>query len=242
MVAALTLNAQKRQKKGTGESRALRRNGAIPAIIYGNKKTEIDIAVDAREVSAAFEKGNFLSRLAIVSLEGKENIKVIPCDVQVHPVTDKLLHVDFLRVEDDSRVKVSVPVRFTNIDKAPGVKRGGVLNIVRRSIKLYCKAGNIPEVLTVDVGNLQMGESVHISHLALPEGTEPVISARDFTIASVTGRGAKATTEAMEIGGMLLEEDGEGQAGKEGEAKKAEEPNTKAKAGEKGAEPAKEKK
>ncbi|MCD6034808.1 MAG: ribosomal protein L25/ral stress protein Ctc [Rickettsiales bacterium] len=183
-----TLNAQAREKTGKGPARALRREGRLPAIIYGGKGGETNISVDLRETTKVYVKGHFQSQLLQIEL-GKEKIAVLPRDVQLHPVTDQIEHVDFLRIEKGQKVRVAVPVRFLNAERSPGLKRGGVLNIVRHDVELYCNPEKIPAFIEADLNGTRIGQSIHISHIALPEGCEPVIRDRDFTVAAVAGRG-----------------------------------------------------
>lgn len=190
----IALSAETREKSGTGDARALRREGKIPAIVYGGKKGEQSITINAKEFVLAYGKGNFTSKLVDLTV-GKEVIRVLPRAVQVDPVSDFPLHADFMRLAKDSEVSVKVKVRFINTDKSPGIKRGGVLNIVRRYVDFICDVDHIPETITVDLAGATIGQSIHISHVELPKGARPAISDRDFTIATIAGRSSKDEEE-----------------------------------------------
>lgn len=178
------LKAEARERVGKGSSRELRRNGLIPAVIYGDKKTPVSIAISRKDTTQKVHAGGFMTTVATIDVDGKK-IRVLPKDFQLDPVRDFLLHVDFLRVSAKTRVTVNVPVHFINEEKSPGIKRGGVLNVVRHEVEFHCAADSIPEAITADLTGLEIGDGVHISHIKLPEGVSPVISDRDFTIATV---------------------------------------------------------
>lgn len=193
-----SFEGNKREKLGKGASRALRNEGKIPAIIYGLKEDEISLSLEKKLVQKKYEEGKFTAKLFQIDLDGKK-IQVLPKDVQLYPVTDNVLHVDFLRVNEDSEVSVLVKVEFLNRETCPGIKRGGVLSVAKRKVELVCKANSIPEQITVDLGQLKIGDSVHSSNVKYPEGVAPAISDRDFTIAAIVGKGvAKAETEETE--------------------------------------------
>lgn len=181
-VGKITVEARERTGKGT--ARALRCGGRIPGVVYGDKKDPILISVDERSLSRELHKPGFFQRLYDITVNG-EAVRVLPREIQSHPATDRPLHVDFLRVTAASKLRLLVAVVFENEELSPGLKRGGVLNIVRREIELVCPATAIPETIQVDLTGLEIGDSVHISHVRLPEGAEPTITDRDFTIASV---------------------------------------------------------
>ena len=195
------LKAETRERVGKGSSRELRRNGLIPAVIYGDKQAPLSIAISTKEVTQRIHAGGFKTTVATIDVNG-EKIKVLPKDFQLDPVRDFTMHVDFLRVSGDTHVVVEVPVHFVNDDKAPGIKAGGVLNIVRHAVELHALANDIPEFLTADLAGLKVGDSVHISNIALPKGTSPVIADRDFTIATIAvpaaGVKEEEATEASE--------------------------------------------
>jgi large subunit ribosomal protein L25 len=179
----VVLEAQARDRVGKGAARATRRAGRVPAVIYGGKQEPLSISLDPKVLARELSHAGFMSHLVEIKLDGATH-RTLPRDVQLHPVSDQALHVDFVRVGTDTRVHVNVPVVFDNQDKSPGLKRGGVLNIVRHEIELICAADNIPERLNIDVGGFDIGESIHISAVALPEGATIAID-RDFTIATI---------------------------------------------------------
>jgi large subunit ribosomal protein L25 len=179
-----TITANKRDRAGKGAARATRREGHVPGVIYGNKQSPVLIALDPREIDREIHKKGFYTTLFDLKVGGDAH-RVLARDIQFDPVTDRVVHADFMRVTDATRVRVHVPVAFTNEGLSPGIKRGGVLNVVRHDIEMYCSAGNIPQSILVDVKELDIGDSVHISMIKLPEGVRPVITDRDFTIASV---------------------------------------------------------
>ena len=178
------LKAETRERVGKGSSRELRRNGLIPAVIYGDKQAPVSIALSTKEVTQRIHAGGFKTTVATIDVNG-EKIKVLPKDFQLDPVRDFTMHVDFLRVSGDTHVVVEVPVHFVNEEKSPGIKAGGVLNVVRHAVELHALAGNIPEFITADLAGLKVGDGIHISHVKLPKGTSPVIADRDFTIATI---------------------------------------------------------
>lgn len=213
MSEVVALSAETRENTGKGPARALRREGRIPGIIYGGKGDQQKVSLELREMNRVYLKGGFQSRLVDLKI-GKDTVRVIPREVQVHPVTDVPEHADFLRVDKNTPVKVWVKVRFENEDLAPGIKRGGVLNVVRHEIEFYCSPESIPESIIVDLTGMVIGDSVHFSKLPIPEGVVPVIDDRDFTVATVVGRGIKSDED---------EEEGEGEEGEEGEGEEGEE-------------------
>lgn len=195
------LKAETRERVGKGSSRELRRNGLIPAVIYGDKQPPLSIALSTKEVTQHIHAGGFKTTVATIDVNG-EKIKVLPKDYQLDPVRDFTMHVDFLRVSGDTHVVVEVPVHFVNEEKSPGIKAGGVLNVVRHAVELHALAGNIPESITADLAGLKVGDGIHISHVKLPKGTRPVIADRDFTIATIAvpaaGVKEEEVTEASE--------------------------------------------
>jgi large subunit ribosomal protein L25 len=178
------LKAELRERVGKGSSRELRRNGLIPAVIYGDKQEPVSIALPSKEVTLRIHAGGFMTTVATIDVGGTK-YNVLPKDYQLDPVRDFTLHVDFLRIGKNSEVNVNVPVHFVNEAKAPGIKVGGVLNIVRHEVELHVPADAIPEFITVDLTGAKIGDSLHISHVKLPAGARPVISDRDFTIATI---------------------------------------------------------
>ena len=195
------LKAEAREQVGKGSARAVRRNGQIPAVIYGDKQPPLAIALSWKDVYYKIHRGGFLTTVATIDVGGKK-IQVLPKDFQLDPVSDSPLHVDFLRVSKNTEVNVNVPVHFINEEMSPGLKRGGVLNIVRHEVEFHCPANAIPEFITVDLEGTDIGDSIHISAVKLPAGVKPVIADRDFTIATVAGSSAmrSETTETAEAG------------------------------------------
>ncbi|KQZ87264.1 50S ribosomal protein L25 [Mesorhizobium sp. Root157] len=183
------LKAEAREQVGKGSAREVRRNGKVPAVIYGDKQPPLAITLPYKEVFYKIHGGGFLTTVATIDVDGKK-IQVLPKDYQLDPVKDFPLHVDFLRVSKDTQVNVNVPVRFINEEKSPGIKRGGVLNVVRHEVEFQCPANAIPDFITVDLDGAEIGVSIHISAVKLPAGVKPVISDRDFTIATIAGTAA----------------------------------------------------
>jgi large subunit ribosomal protein L25 len=185
MVEMISFAAEVRAVAGKGPARALRRAGRVPAVIYGERKEQEMVSLEARALRRQLGNPHFFNTLCSLQVNG-EAVRVLPRDVQLHPVTDDPLHADFVRVSAGGTITVEIPVVFINEDVSPGLKRGGVLNIVRREIELVCPADAIPGELTVDLRPFDIGDSVHISHVALPEGARPTIADRDFTIATIS--------------------------------------------------------
>ncbi|EJF86608.1 50S ribosomal protein L25/general stress protein Ctc [Bartonella rattimassiliensis] len=184
MSKSYTLKAEKRERVGKGSSRELRRNGLIPAVIYGEKQPPLTITVPYKEIFYKIHAGGFRTTIATIVLD-KQKIMVLPKDYQLDPVRDFPLHVDFLRISEKSFVEVNIPVRFLNEDIAPGLKKGGVLNIVRHEIECTAPANAIPEAIEIDLSSYSIGDSIHISAVQLPKGVTPIIQDRDFTIATI---------------------------------------------------------
>lgn len=190
------LKAEARERVGKGSSRELRRNGLIPAVIYGDKQSPVSIVLNTNEVTKRIHAGGFMTTIATIDVDGKK-IKVLPKDYQLDPVRDFTMHVDFLRVSGNTQVTVEIPVHFVNEGKSPGLKSGGVLNIVRHEVEVHCPADAIPEAITVDLNGLKVGDSIHISAITLPKNVTPVIADRDFTIATIVApAGGVSETEA----------------------------------------------
>jgi large subunit ribosomal protein L25 len=190
MAEAIELKAWARQGSGKGGARAVRREGRVPGILYGDRLEPQTIAVDHCAITQQFHTGHFQSTVFVLDVEGKKT-RVIPRAVQLDPVRDFPIHVDFLRLGKDALVTVEVPVRFLNEAASPGLKRGGVLNIVRHEIPVRCPADAIPDHFEVDLTGLEIGDSVHISAVKLPEGVRPTITERNFTVATIVGRAAE---------------------------------------------------
>jgi large subunit ribosomal protein L25 len=206
MAELTSLAAEPREGAGKGASRALRRSGRIPGVIYGDKAPQAMVSVEARALRRALQGPRFFSTLCNVELNG-EAIRVLPREVQLHPVTDEPLHVDFVRVGRGATIAVTIPVVFAHEDISRGLKRGGVLNIVRRELELLCPADAIPREIVVDLSDADIGDSVHISHVALPEGVRPAITDRDFTIATVSAPTVFREEEEAEAAEAAAEEE-----------------------------------
>lgn len=190
----LTLSAETRERAGKGASRALRREGRVPAVVYGDKKDPLSIHIEEKILVKNLNTGHFMNSVVMIEAGG-ETIQTLPKDVAFHPVTDRPIHVDFLRVAKGAKVNVSVPVHFTNEEKSPGLKKGGVLNMVRHELELVCDIAKIPTEILIDVTGLEVGDSIHISHVTLPEGSASAIEDRDFTIATIVAPSALKSTE-----------------------------------------------
>ncbi len=191
------LKAEAREQVGKGSARAVRRNGKVPAVIYGDKQPPLAIALSYKDVYYKIHGGAFLTTVATIDVDGKK-IQVLPKDYQLDPVRDFPMHVDFLRVGKNTQVNVNVPVHFINEELSPGLKRGGTLNIVRHEVEFHCPANVIPDFITVDLTGVDIGDSIHISAVKLPAGVKPVIADRDFTIATVAGTAAAKSEEDAE--------------------------------------------
>jgi large subunit ribosomal protein L25 len=180
----LTLSAEPRERAGKGASRSLRREGRVPAVIYGGNKEPETIHLEEKALVKALGTGHFLNSVVEIDLGGTKT-RALPKDVAFHVVSDRPIHADFFRVSKDSKVHVEVPVVFINEEKSPGLKRGGVLNIVRHELELICEADKIPDDIVIDVTGFDVGDSIHITHVSLPTGSTSAITDRDFTIATV---------------------------------------------------------
>jgi large subunit ribosomal protein L25 len=184
MADITVLTATAREKVGKGSAREARRQGNIPAVIYGDKKSPIPIIVEQKILVRQLGTGGFFNTLFDIDINGELN-RVLPRDVQLHPVTDVPEHVDFLRVSASTKISVEVPVEFIGDDVSPGIKGGGVLNVVRYTVEVSCTPDLIPNNLVIDLSNSEIGDSLHISAVSLPDGVTPTISDRDFTIATI---------------------------------------------------------
>ncbi len=193
-------SAIKREGVGKGAARAVRREGRVPAVVYGDKKEAISISLVPLELKKQLHQEGFFSQIFNVDIEGGAKETVIAKDVQFHPVTDRPLHVDFMRVSKGSQIVVEVPVHFLNEEQSPGIKRGGILNIVRHEVEVSCTPASIPEYLEVDLASGEIGDSFKISAVTLPKDVTPTITDRDFVIATITGKGASETTTSEEEG------------------------------------------
>lgn len=221
MSKTFTVKAEARDKVGKGAARHLRRNGMIPAVIYGDKQDPLPIAIPYKETFLALHGGGFMTHIGTIEVGG-QTIQVLPKDYQLEPVRDFLMHVDFLRVSEKSRVTVQVPVHFENEDAAPGLKRGGVLNVVRHEIEVECPATAIPEAFPIDLTGLEIGDSIHASALTLPNNVALTITDRDFTIATIAAPAALRSEEdeAEETAAAAEPEEAEAEGEAEAEADK----------------------
>ena len=194
MSEQLTLSAEARDRAGKGASRALRREGRVPAVIYGNNEEPQSIHVEEKLLNKLLGTGHFFNSVVLVEVNGKA-VRTLPKDVAFHPVTDRPLHADFLRVSEHATVHVNVPVRFENEDASPGLKKGGVLNIVAHDIELIVDAAEIPDDVVVDLKGLDVGESIHISAVTLPKGAKAAHDETDFTVATIVAPSALKSAE-----------------------------------------------
>ena len=178
------LKATKRDSKTIGDLNTLRTKGFVPAVLYGGKNPNLKISIEEKLLNKIFNSESFLSTIIDLNIDGKTE-KVIPRDISYHVTSDKPIHIDFMRVAKDSKIILQIPVTFKNNKDCPGLKSGGVLNIVRRKVELSCSAENIPENIEVDLANLEIGASIKISSVKLPENAKPTITDRDFVVATI---------------------------------------------------------
>jgi large subunit ribosomal protein L25 len=217
MAQMTVIKAAARPKSGKGAARAVRREGSVPAVIYGDQKTAETITIGRHDLDVLLLRGRFLKSVFELDIDGKK-LKVVPREVQVDPVRDFPIHVDFQRIGADNRVRIAVPMKFTNEAASPGLKRGGVLDIVRREVEVWCPADKIPEFFELDLTGLEIGRSVHISAVKLPADVKPVIHDRDFTVATIAGKKAEeeakteATADAAAAPGAAAPAAGDGKA------------------------------
>ena len=205
MSEQLTLSAETRERAGKGASRALRNQGRVPAVVYGEKQEPLAIHLEEKALVRILNTGHFMNSVVMIDVGGGQT-RTLPKDVQFHPVTDRPLHVDFLRIAEHATVTVHVPINFINDDLAPGIKRGGVLNAVKHDLELVCDAAEIPDEVTIDLTGLDIGDSIHISQVKLPEGTTSAITDEDFTVATIvapSGVKAEAAEAAAAAAGEL---------------------------------------
>ena len=191
------IDATMRSRVGKGSARAARRAGRVPAVIYGEKQPPLSIELEERVIRKVIHEPGIFGRLLEINVEGQKTT-VLTRDIQMHPVTDEPLHLDMLRIGKNATVAVAVPVEFINHESSPGLKIGGVLNIVRHEVELNCPAGDIPEKITVDLDGIKIGDSIHISAIALPDGVTPTITDRDFTVATLQSPGGGVKNEDEE--------------------------------------------
>ena len=217
----LTLPAEARDRAGKGASRALRRDGRVPAVVYGEKKDPLSIHVEEKLLTKMLNTGHFMNSVVMIDLGGKAH-RTLPKAVDFHPVTSRPTHVDFLRIGEHTKVHVAVPMRFDNEEAAPGLKRGGVLNVVVHELEIVCDAANIPAEIHIPLDGLEIGDSIHISNVKLPNGVTPANTEDDFTVATIVAPSAMKSEEeeaapAGEVptieGGEEGETEGEGAEG-----------------------------
>ena len=224
------LKATKRENKTSGQTKVLRSKGFIPAILYGGKSPNLKLSVEEKSFNNIFNSETFLSKIIDLEIEGKKE-KVIPRDVSFHVVTEKPAHIDFMRIVKGSKIILEIPVIFKNNSESPGLKKGGVLNIVRRKVQLKCQAETIPENLEVDLSGLDIGTSIKISSVKLPENAKPTITDRDFVVATIAPptivkepeKPAEETASEGAEGEVAATAEGAEATPKEGEASKKDE-------------------
>ncbi|MEO1199908.1 MAG: 50S ribosomal protein L25/general stress protein Ctc [Pseudomonadota bacterium] len=201
MSTTVALKAAARPRVGKGAARAVRREGRVPAVIYGGKKPPEAISIAYNETLKLLHSGHFMTTVFEIDVGGKKT-RALPRDFQLDPVKDLPVHVDFLRVSADSRITVAIPVVFLNQETCPGVRRGGVLNIVRHEVEVEAPADAIPDTIEVDLASADLGDTIHISAVTLPDGVVPTITDRDFTIATIAApAGLKEDTGDEEVEG-----------------------------------------
>jgi large subunit ribosomal protein L25 len=194
MSEQLTLPAEARDRAGKGASRALRREGRVPAVVYGEKKEPLSIHVEERLLTRMLSSGHFMNSVIMIDFQGTPQ-RTLPKAVDFHPVTSRPTHVDFLRISEHTKVHVAVPVRFDNEEASPGLKRGGVLNVVQHELELVCDAAHIPNEIHIPLDGLDIGDSVHISEVNLPDGVLPANQDDDFTVATIVAPSAMKAEE-----------------------------------------------
>lgn len=212
MADTVTFNAESRAQVGKGAARATRRLGKVPAVIYGANKDPEPISISPAQLRTALGQPGFFATLFDIDIDGNQQ-QVLCRDLQVHPVTDVPMHLDFLRVTERTRINLEIQVTFTNEEESPGLKGGGVLNIVRHAVEVVCRAGAIPEDFVADLTGLEVGDSIHISDISLPEGVKPTITDRDFTIATIAAPTVAPVEDDIDADG----EEGEAAEGADGE-------------------------
>jgi large subunit ribosomal protein L25 len=215
MSEQLTLPAEARDRAGKGASRALRREGRVPAVVYGEKKEPLSIHVEERLLMRILSTGHFMNSVIMIDFQGTPQ-RTLPKAVDFHPVSSRPIHVDFLRISEHTKVHVAVPVRFDNEEASPGLKRGGVLNVVQHELELVCDAAHIPNEIHIPLDGLDIGDSVHIGQVSLPDGVLPANQDDDFTVATIVAPSAmKAEEEETAPAGEVptLEEGEEAEGG-----------------------------
>ncbi len=212
MADTVTFNAESRAQVDKGAARATRRIGKVPAVIYGANKDPEPISITPAQLRAALAQPGFFATLFDMDVDGNQQ-QVLCRELQVHPVTDAPMHLDFLRVTERTRINLEIQVRFENEEDSPGLKGGGVLNIVRHAVEVVCRAGAIPEEFVADLTGLDVGDSIHISDITLPDGVKPTITDRDFTIATIAAPTVAPVEDEIDPDAELEE----GEEGEEGE-------------------------
>jgi large subunit ribosomal protein L25 len=222
MSEQLTLPAETRNRAGKGASRELRRDGRVPAVVYGQKAEPLSIHVEEKLLSKMLSSGHFMNSVVMVDVAGKPT-RTLPKAVDFHPVTSRPIHVDFLRISEHTQVHVAVPMRFDNEDASPGLKRGGVLNVVVHELEIVCDAAHIPSEIHIPLDGLEIGDSIHIGQVKLPEGVTPANTDEDFTVATIVAPSAMKAEEEEAAAADAVptvdgeEAEGEGQAAEGGE-------------------------
>src|SRR5689334_10431584 len=209
----LTLPAEARDRAGKGASRALRRDGRVPAVVYGEKKEPLSIHVEEKLLNKMLSSGHFMNSVVMIDFQGKAH-RYLPKAVDLQPFTSRPTHVDFLRIGEHTKIHVAVPKRFDNEDASPGLKRGGVLNVVVHELEIVCDAAHIPAEIHISLEGLEIGDSVHISQVSLPDGVTPANTDEDFTVATIVAPSAmKAEEEETAPAGEVPTVEGEGGEG-----------------------------
>ncbi|MEJ8572233.1 50S ribosomal protein L25/general stress protein Ctc [Microbaculum marinum] len=216
MSATVSLKAAARERVGKGAARAERRAGRIPAVIYGGKEPATPITLDFRDISLRLRGGHFLTTVFEIEVDGNK-IRALPRDVQTDPVKDFPVHVDFLRLTKGAKISVEIPVTFLNEEDCPGIRRGGVLNVVRHEIEVMAPVDEIPDEIVADLAGLDIGDSLHISAIALPEGVEPTITDRDFTVATIAAPASLKSEEEEAEEAEAAEAEAEEEAEEDGD-------------------------
>ena len=216
MAATATFTAEPRDQVGKGAARAVRRTGMVPGVIYGDGKAAVSLSMDKKELAMALNNPGFFNTICEVTV-GKENYRVLPKDVQLHPVSDQALHIDFLRIGKNTKLHVDIPVVFEGEEQSRGLKAGGVLNIVRHEVAVICNPDDLPEALILDVSNGEIGDSLHVSAITLPKGVELQITDRDFTIATIAAPSVMPADDEEDDEAEGTEEDGAEEDGEDKE-------------------------
>jgi large subunit ribosomal protein L25 len=215
MSEQLTLPAKARDRAGKGASRELRRDGRVPAVVYGEKKDPLSIHVEEKLLTKMLHTGHFMNSVVMIDFEGKPH-RTLPKAVDFHPVSSRPIHVDFLRIGEHTKVTVAIPVRFDNEEGSPGLKRGGVLNVVQHELEIVCDAASIPNEIHIPLDGLEIGDSIHISSVKLPNGVVPSNTDEDFTVATIVAPSAMKSEEDEAAAEGEVPTVGEGEEAQEG--------------------------